>query len=80
MPPFIYRCPNTGRHVQGFTAEEVSGEDTYETVTCAMCQQVHLACRPHRSSRGCELPKLPVCRIDSLAFYTVNSSVRRCVA
>ena len=41
MPPFLYRCPNTGHHIQGFIAEEVSGDDTYETVTCIMCQQVH---------------------------------------
>jgi hypothetical protein len=24
MSPFLYRCPNTGQTVQGFTAEEVS--------------------------------------------------------
>ncbi len=43
MPPFIYRCPNTGYRVQGFTAEEVSEDtDTYQTITCLMCQRVHL--------------------------------------
>ncbi len=42
MPPFMYRCPNTSRRVQGFIAEEVSADDTYESVTCVMCQQVHL--------------------------------------
>lgn len=43
MPPFMYRCPNTGYRVQGFVAEEVSNDaDTYETVTCIVCQQVHL--------------------------------------
>jgi len=24
MAPFLYRCPNTGQHVQGWSAEEVS--------------------------------------------------------
>jgi hypothetical protein len=43
MPPFMYRCPNTGRLVQGFAAEEASEDnDVYETVTCVMCQQTHL--------------------------------------
>jgi hypothetical protein len=43
MPPFIYRCPNTGLKVQGFVAEEVANDsDAYETITCLACQQVHL--------------------------------------
>ena len=43
MPPFMYRCSNTGHLVQGLTAEEVSDDDTYQPVTCIMCQQeVHL--------------------------------------
>ncbi len=43
MPPFLYRCPNIGRRVQGFVAEEVSDDaDTYESITCLACQQVHL--------------------------------------
>ena len=42
MAPFLYRCPNTGYRVQGFVAEDVSDPDTYEPVTCVMCQQVHL--------------------------------------
>lgn len=43
MPPFLYRCPNIGRRVQGFVAEEVSDDaDTYELITCLACQQVHL--------------------------------------
>ena len=28
MPPFVYRCSNTGHLVQGLTAEEVSDDDT----------------------------------------------------
>jgi hypothetical protein len=43
MPPFLYRCPNTGYRVQGFVAEEVSVErDGYEALTCTACQRVHL--------------------------------------
>lgn len=43
MPAFIYRCPNTGLHVQAFVAEEIDDDtDTYEFVSCIMCRQVHL--------------------------------------
>jgi hypothetical protein len=43
MPPFLYRCPNTGYRVQGFVAEEVSDDsEAYEAVTCNVCQRVHL--------------------------------------
>jgi len=40
MAPFTYRCPNTGKTVQGFTAEEVS-DDTYESISCLACRKVH---------------------------------------
>jgi len=40
MPPFLYRCPNTGYRVQGFVADEVD-PDAYEQITCIICQQVH---------------------------------------
>jgi len=43
MGAFVFRCPNTGQLVQGWAAEEVKpGEDTYEAITCAACQAVHL--------------------------------------
>jgi len=44
MPPFLYRCPNTGYRVQGFTAEDFPDESaaTFVTVTCVVCKQVHL--------------------------------------
>jgi hypothetical protein len=43
MPPFLYRCPNTGYWIQGFVAEDVSEDpERYEVVTCIACQQVHL--------------------------------------
>jgi hypothetical protein len=42
MPPFLYRCPNTGYRIQGFVAEEVSDDQTYVSVTCIMCRQLNL--------------------------------------
>ena len=44
MTPFLFRCPNVGLQVQGWRAEDVSQQngDTYETVTCTACTQVHL--------------------------------------
>jgi hypothetical protein len=44
MPPFLYRCPNTGLNVQGFVADDpTEGEaETYEPVTCLACTRVHL--------------------------------------
>jgi hypothetical protein len=42
MPPFLYRCPNTSLQVQGFVAEEVPDDaDSYKSVTCLACLQVH---------------------------------------
>jgi hypothetical protein len=41
MAPFLYRCPNTGKTVQGFSAGDVSDDDTYEPVTCIICMQIH---------------------------------------
>ena len=44
MPPFLYRCPNTGLNVQGWVADGPSEEEaeTYEPVTCTICTRVHL--------------------------------------
>jgi hypothetical protein len=44
MLAILFRCPNTGFHVQGWFAEDVSdnGEDTYRSLTCLACRQVHL--------------------------------------
>jgi hypothetical protein len=42
MPLFTYRCPNTGRSAQGFTAEDVSLDiGTYEVVRCVLCRKIH---------------------------------------
>jgi hypothetical protein len=42
MAPFLYRCPNTGKTVQGFSAEEVSDDNTFTPIECLACRQVHL--------------------------------------
>ena len=48
MAPFLYRCPNTGRQVQGLRAitadaNEGAGEGSqrYQAVECLACAQVH---------------------------------------
>ena len=42
VPLFIYRCPNTGYLVQGFSAEDVSVDThTYEPVLCPVCKGYH---------------------------------------
>ncbi len=40
--PFLYRYPNTGQTVQGWSAEEVADDDVYELVTCVASTKVHL--------------------------------------
>ena len=46
MAPFLYRCPTTGQLVQGWSAEEVPlGDDSYESVSCLACAQLHLVNR-----------------------------------
>jgi hypothetical protein len=43
MAPFLYRCPTTGQHVQGWIAEDVSADDeSYRTIECLACRLVHL--------------------------------------
>jgi len=45
MPPFIYRCPNTGFHVQGFAQdgdESEGADDVFVSITCLACRSVHL--------------------------------------
>jgi hypothetical protein len=40
---FLYRCPNTGRNVQGWSADEVTDDDeTYQSFECIACTSVHL--------------------------------------
>jgi len=44
MAPFVYVCPNTGKRVQGWSADddaETDGE-VYEIVTCLACGRPHL--------------------------------------
>jgi hypothetical protein len=42
MTTFLYRCPNTEKPVQGWTADEVVGDgNTYISVQCLACRQLH---------------------------------------
>jgi hypothetical protein len=42
---FLYRCPNTGLKVQGWTAEDPAEDKSdhvsYEQVKCIACRQTH---------------------------------------
>ena len=45
MPPFIFRCPNTGFHVQGYAPDEDESEgadNVFVGVTCLACGSMHL--------------------------------------
>ena len=43
MGAFVFRFPQTGLNVQGWTASEtVERADVYETVQCLACGAVHL--------------------------------------
>ena len=42
MPLFLYRCPQTGYRVQGFSAEDASEDrHVFEPVTCPVCDRMH---------------------------------------
>ena len=43
MPPFLYRCPDTGDNVQAWADDEPDDDDfTYVQVRCLACAQLHL--------------------------------------
>lgn len=42
MAAFLYRCPNTGFRVQGYSPDEIADNDAFEAVTCIACTRVHL--------------------------------------
>jgi hypothetical protein len=45
MPPFLFRCPNTGFRVQGFAegdGESKETDDVFVGVTCLACGSMHL--------------------------------------
>jgi hypothetical protein len=44
MPPFLYRCPNTGFNVQGYAPndhESERGGEVFIGITCLACGLVH---------------------------------------
>ena len=43
MPPFLYRCPDTGDNVQAWADDEPDDDDfTYVQVRCLACALLHL--------------------------------------
>jgi hypothetical protein len=44
MAPFLYRCPNTGRQVRAWSADDPTedDDDTFQTVTCIACAGLDL--------------------------------------
>jgi len=43
MATILFLCPNTGDRVQGWFADDGSGDsETYYAVTCLACRQVHM--------------------------------------
>jgi hypothetical protein len=43
MASVVFLCPNIGDRVQGWFADDGSGDsETYEAVTCLACRQVHM--------------------------------------
>ena len=43
MPPFLYRCPDTGDNVQAWADDEPDDDDfTCVQVRCLACAQLHL--------------------------------------
>jgi hypothetical protein len=42
MASFIFRCPNTSKNVQGWTADDAPDEsDTFVPQQCIACRQLH---------------------------------------
>jgi hypothetical protein len=41
MPTFLYRCPNTGKNVQGWVADDLAEHEDYKTVVCSACRRAH---------------------------------------
>ena len=43
MPPFLYRCPNTGQNVQAWAVDDPEDDDrSHVQMTCLACAQAHL--------------------------------------
>ena len=56
MGGFLFRCPNTGRLVQGWSADDVqSSENSYELVSCLACTQLHFVNRATGKVLGSEV-------------------------
>jgi hypothetical protein len=40
--PFLYKCPNTGLYVQGWSGAESENLQVFEIVACPLCKLSHL--------------------------------------
>ena len=49
MVAFLFQCPTTGQHVQGWLADDPAASEEqaheYEPVTCLACTRIHLVNR-----------------------------------
>jgi hypothetical protein len=54
MATLIFRCPTTGKNVQAWFADDVSADngESYESVTCMACGQLHLVNRATGKTLG----------------------------
>jgi hypothetical protein len=54
MAMLIFRCPTTGKNVQAWLADEVSADngESYESVTCLACRQMHFVNRATGKTLG----------------------------
>jgi hypothetical protein len=55
MEGFLFRCPNTGQVAQDWSADEIPTDaDSYESVTCLACTQLHFVKRATGRALGSE--------------------------
>lgn len=41
VPPFLFRCPNTGYRVQAYAPDETDDPEQPVLVTCPVCSRLH---------------------------------------
>ena len=42
MGDFVFRCPNTGFHIQAWSDDDSDSPEFYEAVSCTGCNRTHL--------------------------------------
>jgi len=75
---YLYRCPNTGQTVQGWSADDVSDDDEYQSIACLACAQAHLINLKNRKgaggNRGLEAGVARPCYVAVFRTLTVDST------